>query len=583
MGSVIGFDWQAVVYRDFDVDLDEPGERSGAALEALLADLNVEVESPFILGDWADRLGASANAGPAALLERLTHPNVQIRRILAVVLTYLDMPDDAVPSIRARSANDPDAPTRLALLLALGRYPPAHDYLRRRLDREPSDALGAALGLLLHSPETVDDTVLDALAHCDGEAGSALAELAWGDPEWVGLPTGGSVDAVGSWLHPTPDLHSRWLARMLARLRDGPPNPAATHLLVDTADRLFPRFPEHAPAVASLLRHPDPAVRRAAVATNHLPSHPAYADALAACLNDSELSEKALIALTLRSDPRCVPPLQRLIAQGPLDLQLQHRFRAASALAEHLWPQVRARLARSPSAFEARALLSWIREWPEGEQAVPEVTAILEGLIPRLDVPVPDSGELETAAACCMFLRRWGLADEQALTVLRRVASGPDPETGLAAIRALMGLGEPADEEVVALLLNILERHHQFGRKAGRHGWRFDTNACDWLGELGPRARAAVPALRAVRDDPTEPARAAAAFALWHTTRDAGEALPVLIEQIPADPVRTLYDLSLMGDAARPALPILRDYAEGEGDVAKHARQALRRIAPEAR
>ncbi|MEU9874328.1 hypothetical protein AB0C87_41460 [Actinomadura sp. NPDC048021] len=581
MGSVIGFDWQAVVYRDFDVDLDKPGERSGAALEALLADLNVEVESPFILGDWVDRLGASANAEPAALLERLTHPNVQIRRILAVVLTYLDMPDDAVSRIRARSESDPDAPTRLGLLLALGRYPLAHDHLRRRLDREPSDALGAALGLLLHSPETVDDAVLDALTHCDGEAGSALAELAWGDPEWVGLPPGGPVDAVVSWLHPTPELHSRWLARMLARLRTGPANPAATHLLVASADRLFPRFPEHAAAVASLLRHPDPVVRRAAVAKNHLPSHPAYADALAACLSDPELSEMALVALTQRGDPRCVPALQRLIAHAPLDLQLQHRFRAASALAEHLWPQVRARLASS-SSFEAKALLSWIREWPEGEQAVPEVTAVLEGLILRLGVPAPDSGDLETAAACCMFLRRWGLADEQALTVLRRVASGPDPETGLAAIRALMGLGEPADEEVVGLLLHVLERRHQFDRKAGRHGWRFDTNACDWLGELGPRARAAVPALRAVRDDPTEPARAAAAFALWHTTRDAGEALPVLIEQIPADPVRTLYDLSLMGEAARPVLPVLRDYAEGEGDVAKHARQALRRIAPEA-
>ncbi|MEV0668287.1 hypothetical protein ACIBI3_43645 [Actinomadura luteofluorescens] len=580
MESVIGFDWQAVVHRDFDVDLDEPGRRSGAALDALLAGLNVEVETPF-LGEWVDRLGATANAGPTALLERLTHPDTRIRRILAVVLAYLDLPADAVPSLRDQSASEPDAPTRLALLLALGRHPLTHDYLRRHLDREPSDALGAALGLLLHSPEAVDDTVLDALALCDGEAGSALAELAWGDPEWAGLPPCGSVEAVDGWLHPTPDLHSRWLARMLVRLRTGQLSAAAARVLVNTADRLFQRYPEHAPAVASLLRHPDPAVRRAAAATNHLPSHDTYADALAASLDDPEVSEKALIALTRRGDLRCVPPLQRLIRHGTLDLQLQHRFRAASALAGHLWPQVRARLAGSPSAAEAGALLSWIKEWRDGEQAVPEVTAVLEGLIPRLGVPAPDSGDLETAAACCMFLRRWGLADEPALAVLRRVASGPDPETGLAAVRALMGLGEQADEDVVDLLLNILERRRRFGRNAGRRGWRFDTNACDWLGELGPRARAAVPALRALRDDPTEPARAAAAFALWNTTRDAGEALPVLIEQIPDDPVRTLYDLSLMGDAARPALPVLRDYAAGEGDVAERARQALRRIEPE--
>ncbi|MGC4954424.1 hypothetical protein ACLQ2P_14525 [Actinomadura citrea] len=583
MRSVIGFDWQAVVHRDFDVDLDQPGRRSGAALEALLADLNVEAGAPFTLGDWVDRLGAAASAGPTALLERLAHPDPRIRRILAVVLTYQDIPDDAVPRLRAGSASEPDAPTRLALLLALGRYPLTHDDLRRCLDREPSDALGAALGLLLHRPEAVDDTVLDALTHCGDEAGSALAELAWGDPEWVGLPPRGPVEAVDGWLHPTPELHSRWLARMLERVRTGQLDAAATRILVDAADRLFQRFPEHAPTVASLLRHPDPAVRRAALATNHLPSHDAYADALAASLSDSEVSEKALVALARHGDPRCVPPLQRLIRHGTLDLQLQHRFRAASALAEHLWPQARARLASSPSAVEAGALLSWIAEWPDGEQAVPEVTAVLEGLIPRLDVPAPDSGELETAGACCMFLRKWGLADERALTVLRRVASGPDPETGLSAVRALMGLGEPADDEVVGLLLNVLDRRREFGRKAGRRGWRFDSNACGWLGELGPRARAAVPALHTLRDDPAEPARASAAFALWRITRNADEALPVLIEQIPADPVRTLYDLSLMGDAARPALPVLRDYAAGEGDVARRARQALRSIEPNTR
>ncbi|MGI5417271.1 hypothetical protein [Actinomadura luteofluorescens] len=582
MGSVIGFDWQAVVHRDFDVDLDEPGRRSGAALDALLADLNVEAEAPFIFGEWAGRLGATANAGPAALLERLTHPDARIRRILAVVFAYLDLPDDAVPSLRARSASEPDAPTRLALLLALGRYPLTHDYLRRHLDSEPSDALGAALGLLLHSPQTVDDAVLDALALCDGEAGSALAELAWGDPEWTGLPPHGSVEAVDDWLHPTPDLHSRWLGRMLARLKTGQLDAAAARVLINTADRLFQRFPEHAADVAALLRHPEPAVRRAAAATNYLPSHDAYADALAASLDDSEVSEKALITLTRRGDLRCLPPLQQLISHGELDLQLQHRFPVASALAEHLWPQVRARLAGSPTAADAGALLSWIKEWRGGEQAVPEVTAVLEGMVPRLDVPAPDSGDLETASACCMFLRRWGLGDEHALAVLRRVASGPDPETGLAAIRALMGLGEQSDAEVVDLLLDVLERRRQFGRQAGRRGWRFDTNACDWLGELGPRAQTAVPALRALRDDPAEPARAAAAFALWKTTRDAGEALPVLIEQIPDDPVRTLYDISLMGDAARPALPVLRDYAAGEGDVAERARQALRRIEPEA-
>lgn len=57
----IGFDWEAVIYRDFDVDLDQPGERSGAALDALPADLGVTAPGPeegLCLGAWLSRLHA---------------------------------------------------------------------------------------------------------------------------------------------------------------------------------------------------------------------------------------------------------------------------------------------------------------------------------------------------------------------------------------------------------------------------------------------------------------------------------------------------------------------------------------------
>ncbi|MEJ8652385.1 hypothetical protein WKI65_30935 [Streptomyces sp. MS1.AVA.3] len=190
-GPHVGFAWQTVVYRDFDVELDEPGRRSGAALEALKADLGIpdDAEGYGLVGEWAEELSRPLTAGLPALLARLSHPDTTVRRILAVVFAYAYAPaEEVAPALLAHSESDPDAPVRLGLLFALGLHcdhPEVRGHLRRRLQGAPADALGAALGLLLPPVAETDaeviDEALEALTLCGGEAGEALAELAWCD------------------------------------------------------------------------------------------------------------------------------------------------------------------------------------------------------------------------------------------------------------------------------------------------------------------------------------------------------------------------------------------------------------------
>ncbi|ANZ14281.1 hypothetical protein SNOUR_04805 [Streptomyces noursei ATCC 11455] len=640
----VTFDWQTVVYRDFDVDLDEPGSRSAAALDALLDDLGVsEGEGWAFVGAWAEQLSRALAAGVPALLRRLAHPDVAVRRMVPVVLAYAAAPADAiVPAIREHSLHAPDPAVRLGLLVVLGRYadrPDVRAQLRRCLRGEPADALGAALGLLLRPASRpggasavvgsgatsttdgagpVEDAVVEALALCGGEAGAALGELAWCDPEWAGAVPYGPVDAVDSWLVGAPEVRSRWLTLMLAALRDGRLDAVAARVLVGVADRLCAagstRYAGHAAAVGALLDHPDPAVRQAAISTNYLDMYGSYLDALAAAASgpaarrNPEVAQAALARLARRGDRRCLPGLRERVAAGTAGAEL---LRPAAALADDLWPAIRARLSQDLPAAEVNALLTGTQQWRGGGPAVPEVVAALERLSRRIDATVscapdarPEFIELEAASASCAFLRRWGLDDARALAALRRVAVSADPETGLAAIRALMGqrtstttsttstdtstpspTGEAADStdsadsaademasQVIPLLLNVLDRRHRPGRVAGRRGWRFDDNACGWLAELGSRAGAAAPALRGMRDDPAEAGalRVAAADALWHIAGDATGALPVLRHF--ANPSTTTA-----ATATTERAPMADEHGD-DGALSARAQEALRRI-----
>ncbi|MBA9002490.1 hypothetical protein [Thermomonospora cellulosilytica] len=550
------FDWQAAVYRDWDVDLDEPGRRSGAALEKALEALGLPPEEPdpgaVVISEWAGRLASLRRAGLSALLDALDHPDLAVRRIVAVFFAYVDVDPGA---LRARVGSQADDPTRLALLVALGLHEGHHDHLRERIRRSPgsSDAFGAAIGLL-HHRQDLDEEVVEALTLCTGPPGAALAELAWADPEWCGTPP---VDPVGDWfLWPAvrQEPAARWLTRMLPAVQDGRLPPATVTSLVAVAEHV-----DHAalvPAVTALLRHPDPQVRRRALRPALL-RHPGYADAVAEAQDDPELSSQATRFLAQHRDPRCIPYVRRRIEQGDTTL-----LSWAGHFADDLWPAVRARLPKAP-ADEVAALLRKAVWWSMDHPELSEVLAALER-----------TGAYEEG---CAFLRRHGRGDDGAVTLLTRLAEDDDLELALSAVQALTALDRP----VVDLLLGILDRPDRHGREtSGRERERFDVIACARLGELGPRARDAAPALHRIAVDGTAAvhARIAAATALHKVTGIPGTTLAVLLSLLHRHPAWILNELGDMGSAARPALPAIRRLAGTGGPHAAVAARAIRRI-----
>ncbi|WP_329396251.1 hypothetical protein OHA45_20425 [Streptomyces lydicus] len=581
--EAVGFDWHSVIYRDFDVELDAPGDRSSAALEALEVDLGVpdDAEGFSLCGEWTQRLSNVLDMGLSALLERLSHPDLTVRRILPVVVAYADaLPDDVVPTLLHHSESDPDAPVRLGLLLASGRYaddPRVRDHLRRRMrEGDPAEALGAAIGLALPPVPVTDDEVIEALTLCtDEQAGAALAELAWGDPEWNGEPLPrGAVERIDGWLWRTPDVRGRWLARMLPRLRYGRLDPLVAPVLIEAADQLFKEdscYADHAAAVADLLGHTDAEVRRAAVRTHHLFAHDGYAGALLGVLDDPDLYARALISLLRRKDPRCLQGLRERIRQGALDCGVLHY---AEDFAEELWPAIGARIADEDiPAAEVTALLTRVRRWNSvGDRIAMPVATALERLNARTDAagdPVSDDHAAAREAAA--FLRDWRAraADEQSL------------EGRLARMRHIVGLSHAKDHDVVRRELGVLTRRLDPDHTPHPNDPRYDVRACEWIGARPHAAEPAVPTLHRLRDSAAAPGalRAAAAHALWKITGDADGALPVLVEQMCHAPVLVLDYLGSMGAAARPALPALRLCADGgDGDFALLARNAVRRI-----
>ena len=590
----------AALWRDFDVDLAAPGERSSAELDSLLVDLGVSVtENGW--GEWVDRFDALAALGVEQVFSRLVNPDVAIRRTAAFAFSYLAItPDQARLHLLEQSARETDESTKLALFVALGRYADQRDirdHLYHHLIRTSDDGVdkfGAALGLALHQDSSIAenrDDVVAALLLSTEYPGFILAELPWCDPEWE-TELERTIHSVG-W---DQDLQFLLLRGIISLLED---TRFTTNDIVETirvADYLYGRdhlkYEELAIDVAALLCHSDPKIRNAAVKTFHFPAHPDYAKALANSLADPELFADALSELTRHHNHLAVEPLRRLIQAG-VETTEEAQFLekllgyAGSELASELFPDIRHRLAEDSRGRETATLLVGTNRWGKDYVAIPETLAALERVYQVIEgQSYPDFSDLLAIQACCTILRQADGRDEHVLAILRRIASKADPDARLSAILALRQLDDSADEFVVESLLDIIAKHPSrsglAGRAASKYDWRFDSHACARLGELGQRASTAVPTLRAMLKENGDAGRVRgdAAIALWKITGNAIEVLPVLIEQVDVadNPSTILYDIGLMGAAARPALPVLEHIAATRKDLADTARAAITRI-----
>jgi hypothetical protein len=94
---------------------------------------------------------------------------------------------------------------------------------------------------------------------------------------------------------------------------------------------------------------------------------------------------------------------------------------------------------------------------------------------------------------------------------------------------------------------------------------RAEKAAIAALGQIGPAAAEAIPALRRVLGCGKPRAEIAAASALWHIDRDAGSILPVLARYLDGTEfdVEATEALAALGPAAAAVAPVLRDKLRG--------------------
>jgi HEAT repeat protein len=113
----------------------------------------------------------------------------------------------------------------------------------------------------------------------------------------------------------------------------------------------------------------------------------------------------------------------------------------------------------------------------------------------------------------------------------------------------LGSIGSPAVPALVAVLRDEKEASRR-------------SSAVMALGQMGPAARAAVPALRAALQDEEEGVRGAAIYALANVAPSSPEVVPALVKDLQSDNIgrqlRAVWKLAEVGEAARPALPALR-------------------------
>lgn len=510
------------------------------------------------------------------VLALLADSEPEIRRGAVGVLGACTSPGTLLlPALLSCRQAESDPVTRLDLVLALG------EAVRREPAGDRLDEAGTLLTTLLDSPEPqLRLAAIHALAPGDPALATRRLELvldAVRDPSvdlWRRTSTlECGVQGVQHW---TAALYPGSSPVFTLGLLAGHPDEEQRIGALAQAGGLLSRWRSPAeallPAVVARLDDPVTEVRyRAAELLACLgPAAAGHADAVAGLLDDTAarttrtgetVAEAALWALARMNDPRCLPGLaERLtaarsgFASAEAHAGGDFHFPALPALhevlirlpdhAEQLLPVVREQLSTATDVRRLQHLCKALAAWgPAAKAAVPQLLDLLE-----------DDQRWTPAATALAGIGPAGNGGRDLLLARSTAADGDaTADAELAAWAYWKVGGEP--EPALAVL-----------GPAATEG-RFPHPALRKLADLGPHAADFADKIRTMTGARDSWTRVEAAHALWAATGDTENTVPVLLEVVrePADgtylPVMlaAVRHLARMAQAARPAVPLLRD------------------------
>ncbi|WP_225801849.1 PBS lyase [Streptomyces sp. NK15101] len=249
----------------------------------------------------------------------------------------------------------------------------------------------------------------------------------------------------------------------------------------------------------------------------------------------------ALLALARAGDGRAVPLLARALEEPEVRRDLLYAVDGLGPSAAMLAPLLRRRLAGvelDEQLYDRAAPLLYALAAVRGAQALPEVLRVLRG--------APANRRDWVREAALRTLAAFGPAAREAVPDMRRLLAADSSAVAAAAARALWAAeGDRGD------VLPALERLLRPG--ASGADWRAAAQA---LGEIGPAAAAAAPALRPGLASRDLWVRVRSAAALWRVSGEASASLPVLLaawEENRHARVEIAECLAEMGPAASEA------------------------------
>ncbi|MFJ7960778.1 PBS lyase [Streptomyces sp. NPDC096319] len=222
----------------------------------------------------------------------------------------------------------------------------------------------------------------------------------------------------------------------------------------------------------------------------------------------------ALLALARAGDTRAVPLLARALEEPEVRRELLYAMDGLGPSAAMLAPPLRRRLAEvelDERLYDRAAPLLYALAAVRGAQALPEVLRVLRG--------APANRRDWVREAALRTLAAFGPAAREAVPDIRRLLAAESAGVATTAARALWAAeGDRGD------VLPALERWLRPG-----------TQGADWcaaaqaLGEIGPAAAGAAPALRPGLASRDLWVRVRSAAALWRVSGEAAASLPVLL------------------------------------------------------